>query len=163
MGTEIERKFLVTGGEWRHGSRGTRIRQGYLAVDDDRRMAIRVRIKGDKAYLNIKAVRGDDLAVRDEYEYGIPVEDANAMLDALCVRPPIDKVRHEVLHEGMLWEVDVFEGANAGLVVAEIELEDRDQPFARPAWLGEEVTDDPRFLNQSLSAHPYRDWGTPGS
>ena len=158
MGTEIERKFLVVGDGWRAGGEGTRIRQGYLMADDARRVAIRVRVHGERANLNIKAVRGDDLAVRDEYEYPIPLADADAMLDALCMDTPIEKVRHEVRHEGMVWEVDVFEGANAGLIVAEIELETRGQSFALPDWLGEEVSDDPRYLNQNLSKHPYREW-----
>lgn len=158
MGTEIERKFLVVGNDWRAGAKGTRIRQGYLLADKDRFIAIRVRVHGERANLNIKAVRGNDLAVRDEYEYPIPLADADTMLDTLCADPPIDKVRYEVHYEGMLWEIDEFEGANAGLVVAEIELDDRGQHFERPPWLGEEVSDDPRYLNQYLSTHPYREW-----
>jgi len=161
MGTEIERKFLVIGDDWREGARGTRIRQGYLFADAERRVAIRVRVHGERANLNIKAVHGDDLAVRDEYEYPIPVEDANAMLDTLCAHPPIDKVRHEVDYEGMLWEIDVFEGANEGLIVAEVELQKRAQEFARPPWLGREVSDDPRYLNQHLATNPYRNWAAP--
>jgi len=158
MGMEIERKFLVAGDGWRDGASATRIRQGYIMADAGRGIAIRIRVRGERANLNIKAVRGDDLAVRDEYEYPVPLEDAHAMLDTLCADPPIDKVRHEVHYEGMLWEIDVFEGANEGLIVAEIELDERAQAFARPPWLGAEVTGDPRYLNQYLSSHPYRDW-----
>lgn len=159
MGTEIERKFLVVGDAWREAAhKATAIRQGYLVTDDAKRIAVRVRIKGDAANLNIKAVRGEDLAVRDEYEYPIPLGDAQTMLDTLCTGTRIDKVRYEVWVDGLLWEVDAFEGANAGLVVAEVELTDRDQAFAPPSWLGEEVTGDPRYLNQRLAEIPYTRW-----
>lgn len=154
MGTEIERKFLVKGDAWRVGAHASRIRQGYLCVGPP--VAIRVRISDGQATLNVK--KATLATVRDEFEYAIPAEDAQAMLDGLCDGFPIDKTRHRAVYEGMTWEVDEFHGENAGLVVAEIELEAVDQAFARPDWLGEEVSDDARFFNSSLSRCPYAHW-----
>lgn len=153
MGREIERKFLVAGNGWRSNS-GVEIRQGYL--NDDKERTVRVRTAGDQAWLTIKGItRG---ATRSEYEYAIPFEEAEMLLDELCLRPLIEKRRYRVAHDGDLWEVDEFFGDNEGLVVAEIELESEDQPFSRPDWLGEEVTGDPRYYNVNLVSHPYRDW-----
>lgn len=153
MGKEIERKFLVSGEGWREGD-ASDYRQGYLNLDKER--TVRVRIAGDAGRITVKGVtRG---ATRAEYEYPVPVEDAAAMLDDLCLRPLIEKRRYLVDYHGMTWEVDEFSGENAGLVVAEIELEDPDQPFDRPPWLGEEVTDDPRYYNASLVQKPYSRW-----
>lgn len=155
MGTEIERKFLVAADGWRSEvQRKTRFRQGYLANNE--RCSVRVRVAGDEARLNIKSAT---LAVRrQEYEYAIPVDEANEMLDSLAEKPIIEKTRHYVDHAGHLWEVDEFEGDNAGLVVAEIELKSADEVFERPDWIGEEVSDDPRYYNVNLVAHPYKDW-----
>jgi len=155
MGTEIERKFLVTGDGWRaHAERPIRYRQGYLASDPG--CSVRVRIGGDEARLNIKSAT---LGVtRLEFEYPLPLADAELLLERLCRRPLIEKTRHRVLYRGHEWEVDVFAGENEGLVVAEIELEREDEPFARPSWLGEEVSDDPRYYNVSLVTRPYKDW-----
>ena len=145
MGIEIERKFLVKGAGWR-GTPGTEISQGYLSRDKER--TVRVRIAGDRAYLTVKGpTRG---AVRPEFEYEIPLADARELLK-LCAPLLIEKRRHIVEYRGSRWEVDEFSGAHAGLVLAEIELQAPDQPFARPAWLGKEVTDDPRYLNSNLS------------
>ncbi len=159
MAQEIERKFLVTGDGWRSG-RGSTIRQGYLSTEKTR--TVRVRTKADRAttvthaYLTIKGVATG--IARAEYEYEIPVADANELLDQLCRQPLIEKHRYTLTHEGMTWEVDEFFGDNQGLIVAEIELEHPDQPFARPPWLGEEVTADLRYFNAALSQHPYTHW-----
>lgn len=152
MATEIERKFLVGGEGWRNGT-GVRLRQGYLNRDKNR--AVRIRIQGDRAFLTIKGpTRG---ATRTEFEYEIPVADAESLLE-LCDGPLVEKMRYVVPCEGLSWEIDVFEGANAGLVLAEIELKSEDQPFARPPWLGMEVTDDPRYYNVNLATLPYGAW-----
>lgn len=152
MATEIERKFLVTGEAWRSAD-GTRLVQGYLNRDKAR--TVRVRVAGEQAFLTIKGqTRG---ATRAEFEYEIPLAEAEALLQ-LCDGPVIEKIRHLVPHAGFTWEVDEFFGDNAGLVVAEIELQSEDQGFERPDWVSEEVTHDPRYFNSSLAAHPYRRW-----
>lgn len=155
MATEIERKFLIRDDRWRQqADAGQRIAQGYLIGARD--ASVRVRIEGDQANLNIKSAT---LGIyRQEYEYPIPLVDAREMLDNLCEKPIIDKVRYHVSHAGHLWEIDVFEGENAGLVVAEIELDSEDEAFEQPDWLGEEVSDDVRYYNVSLVKHPYKDW-----
>jgi adenylate cyclase len=152
VATEIERKFLVTGEGWRQPE-PLRICQGYLNRDADR--TVRVRIAGERAYLTIKG-RAQGLA-RPEFEYEIPVTDAEQLLK-LCEGPILEKHRHVLVHAGSQWEVDEFHGDNQGLVVAEIELEREDQPFECPQWLHTEVTDDPRYLNSNLSRQPYRTW-----
>jgi len=155
MGIEIERKFLVKGDGWRsQATCQTRFSQGYLSRDPAR--TVRVRIAGDAAFLTIKgATRG---ATRAEFEYAVPLADAQQML-ALCDGPAVEKIRHLCPHEGMTWEVDEFLGANAGLVVAEIELQSEGQAFARPAWLGDEVTGDGRYVNANLVVKPFSSWG----
>lgn len=153
MGTEIERKFLVQGENWREG-RGITYRQGYLSTAPER--TVRVRTAGDKGYLTIKgASRG---ASRLEFEYEIPLHEANQLLDELCHQPLIEKRRYKVQYGGLTWEVDEFFGENDGLVLAEIELRDEDQAFDPPAWLGREVTGDPRYYNANLVNHPYSRW-----
>ena len=154
MGTEIERKFLVKDDTWREGAQGVRCRQGYMAGGPP--VAVRVRIMGGVATLNIKKATVD--ITRDEFEYTIPLEDAEALLAGLCKGYPIEKTRYKVSFEGMLWEIDVFEGANEGLVVAEVELDDVDQYFDKPPWAGEEVSHDPRYLNTQLSRWPFAEW-----
>jgi adenylate cyclase len=149
---EIERKFLVLDMRWQTEP-GVPYRQGYLNRDKAR--TVRVRIAGEGAFLTIKGVSVG--ATRTEFEYPIPAADAQALL-ALCEGPLIEKTRYRVLHEGTLWEVDVFAGDNAGLVVAEVELTSEDQPFARPAWLGVEVTHDARYFNSNLASHPFAMW-----
>jgi adenylate cyclase len=155
MAIEIERKFLVRDDSWRaRADAGAFFSQGYLSSDPKR--CIRVRIAADRAWLNIKsAVSG---VRRLEYDYEIPVADAREMLHSACADPPVEKTRYHVPHGQHVWEVDVFEGANAGLVVAEIELADEQEPFARPAWLGEEVSNDPRYYNMNLSRLPFSRW-----
>jgi adenylate cyclase len=161
MGIEIERKFLVTGDGWRaQAHRVVPMAQGYLndqaAMDSGaQRASVRVRLEGDEARLNIKS---RELGrSRQEFDYPIPVEEARALL-ALCVGGLIDKRRHLVEHAGHLWEVDEFLGDNAGLVVAEIELQHRDETFAHPDWLGAEVTEAARYYNLALASRPYSQW-----
>lgn len=155
MGQEIERKFLVADDSWRAAAdAGARYRQGYLHSDPS--LAVRVRTEDGRAVLTIKG--GGEGIVRSEYEYEIPRSDAEEMLEQLCRAPLIDKTRYHVRHQGHLWEIDVFAGANAGLVVAEIELDAEHEVFARPGWLGLEVSDDPRYYNARLAQHPYCEW-----
>ena len=154
MKLEIERKFLVRGDDWRTGATRTLYRQGYLCTDPGR--TVRVRLGGDRAVLAIKG-EGDGLA-RPEFEFLIPADDAVALLDNLCLQPPVEKYRYLVPHAGLTWEVDEFLGANAGLVLAEIELEHVEQAVPLPAWAGREVTGDPRYYNAYLARHPYTSW-----
>jgi len=154
MGEEIERKFLVSGEAWRETAEGTRYRQGFLSTEPER--TVRVRVAGPRGSITVK---GKNLgARRAEFEYEIPVADAERMLDTLCKRPLIEKVRYVLAVGAHTWEIDVFEGDNAGLVVAEIELRREDEAFERPEWVGDEVTDDPRYFNSNLVANPYRAW-----
>jgi len=155
MGREIERKFLVKGEGWREAAtRQTRMRQGYLS--DGMSRSIRVRLEGNRAAINIKSSR--DGIQRLEFEYPVPVEDAVAMLDHVALKPLIEKTRYEVPVGAHLWEVDVFEGANSGLIVAEVELGSVDEAFERPDWAGEEVSHDHRYYNVSLRENPYKNW-----
>lgn len=154
MGQEIERKFLVVGDDWRADATGTRYRQGFLSTDP--RRTVRVRMAGEVGFLTIKGITVG--ARRTEHEYEIPRADAEQMLDELCERPLIEKVRFTLRIGRHTWEVDVFEGENEGLVVAEIELEREDESFEIPDWLGDEVTHDPRYFNASLVKAPFRTW-----
>lgn len=155
MATEIERKFLVKDMSWQAmADNGTQYSQGYLVGSEH--ASVRVRIQGDKAYLNIKSAT---LGItRQEFEYEIPVTEAKEMLDTLCEKPLIDKKRYLVKNANHVWEIDVFSGDNEGLVVAEIELKEKTETFEKPAWLGEEVSDDSRYYNVCLVKHPYKDW-----
>ncbi len=155
MATEIERKFLVNGSLWRPDpSKGVHYRQGYLSSEPGR--TVRVRVAGGQGYLTIK---GPTTGItRLEFEYPIPLPDANQLLDVLCQHPLIEKVRYREPWHGFTWEVDQFEGENAGLIVAELELPTADTPFNRPPWLGQEVSDDPRYFNSALAQRPFRDW-----
>jgi adenylate cyclase len=154
MAQEIERKFLVSGDGWRAAAkRSEAYAQGYLAGTP--LASIRVRVAAGRAWLNIKsATTGIE---RQEYEYEIPEAEGRALL-LLCEPGLIEKQRHFVPHGGLLWEVDEFGGGNAGLVVAEVELDSADQPFERPPWVGEEVSHDHRYYNVWLAKHPYRTW-----
>lgn len=155
MGVEIERKFLVTGDAWRAAASSRELlRQGYLA--NTSRASVRVRRAGQAGWLSVKSMTR--AIVREEYEYPIPPADADAMLDRLCAGPRIEKVRHLVAVAGHRWEVDEFLGDNAGLVVAELELDEADEPFERPPWLGAEVTHLERYYNFNLAARPYSQW-----
>jgi adenylate cyclase len=155
MAIEIERKFLVIGEGWREQVEDeTRLVQGYLS--EDARTTVRVRIRGDTAWLTLK---GKTQGIsRLEFEYPIPVDEAETLLRELAVSPLIEKTRYGVSHGGHVWELDVFAGANAGLVLAELELTTVDEAFERPDWLGAEVSDDLRYFNVNLARHPYRDW-----
>lgn len=154
MGVEIERKFLLLGDAWRSLGEPVLLRQGYLSSTRER--VVRVRIEGGQAMLTIKGANVG--AARGEWEYPIPLVDAAELLDGLCEQPLIEKYRRRITHAGMVWEVDEFLGANAGLVVAEIELESEDQAFDQPDWVGEEVSDDARYYNANLIRHPYSQW-----
>lgn len=155
MAKEIERKFLLTSEAWRaQAAPGTRYRQGYLA--NSATCSVRARIAGDKAYLNLKSIT---LGVsRTEFDYPVPLADAEVMLATLCAKPLIEKIRYLIPYGQHTWEIDEFEGDNAGLVVAEIELSSEDEAFECPPWLGEEVSHDPRYYNVCLVRHPYKDW-----
>jgi adenylate cyclase len=154
MGVEIERKFLLAGDGWRALGAPVLLRQGYLCAQPER--VVRVRIEGEGATLTIKG--GNVGATRGEWEYPIPLADAGELLDRLCERPLIEKYRRRIEFDGNIWEVDEFLGANAGLVVAEIELASEEQAFARPDWIGEEVTHDKRYFNSSLIRQPFSGW-----
>lgn len=154
VGKEIERKFLIKNLEWKTNAEGTLYRQGYLSSVKER--TVRVRIAGESAFLTIKGVTVG--VSRSEFEYEIPVRDAERMLDELCERPIIEKKRYKLEHDGFTWEIDEFLGENAGLLVAEVELTSEDQRPALPSWLGAEVSDDPRYYNSSLIKHPYSAW-----
>ncbi len=154
MGKEIERKFLVVGDTWRGLAPGARYRQGYLSTAKER--TVRVRIAGEQAFLTVKGLSMG--AVRAEFEYAIPAVDAEEMLDALCERPIVEKIRYRIPFAGLTWEVDKFGGVNAGLIVAEVELADEAQTFDRPDWIGREVTGEPRYFNANLVARPYSTW-----
>lgn len=154
MAKEIERKFLVRDDSWRNNHSGKPYRQGYLSTVKER--TVRVRTAGEKAFLTVKGVSSG--AARSEYEYEIPTADANEMLDRLCERPLIEKTRYRIPYENLRWEVDEFAGENRGLIVAEVELKDENEHFARPPWVGREVTDDPRYYNVNLVAHPFSKW-----
>lgn len=154
MGIEIERKFLVTGEAWRSLGPKTLYRQGYLPSPDQTK--VRVRIIDEQAYLTIK---GQNTGLsRLEFEYEIPLTDAQALLESLCQSPLIEKYRYRIAWQGFIWEVDEFLGDNAGLILAEVELESETQNPPLPDWLGVEVTHDPRYYNSNLARHPFRAW-----
>ncbi len=154
MGKEIERKFLVKGEDWKKGSRGTVYRQGYLSSAKER--VVRVRTIEDKGFLTIKGITKG--VSRSEFEYEISAEDAGIMLDGICEKPLIEKKRYKVPVGGLVFEVDEFFGENAGLVVAEVELQDENQKIDLPAWVGDEVSGDPRYFNSNLIKHPFSKW-----
>ncbi len=153
MAKEIERKFLVAGDGWR-SRQGRRYRQAYLSTDKER--TVRVRVVDESAWLTIKGLtRG---VTRSEFEYPIPLADAETLLEDLCLQPVIDKTRYLVPVGQHTWEVDEFHGVNEGLVVAEIELASEDEAFEKPDWLGEEVSGDSRYFNANLITHPFSQW-----
>jgi adenylate cyclase len=154
MGKEIERKFLVKGDAWRALADGTSYRQGYLNSAKER--TVRIRTISDRAFLTVKGLTVG--ATRSEYEYEIPLADCNAMLDVLAEKPIIEKKRYKIPFAGLTWEIDEFFGDNAGLIVAEVELQSEGQAFRKPEWVGEEVTSDARYFNSNLIRHPYTRW-----
>jgi adenylate cyclase len=149
---EIERKFLVSGTKWRR-TKGIRYSQGYLNHNKER--TVRIRLTEEKAFLCVKGIITG--ASRMEFEYEIPASDAEQMLN-ICEDQIIEKIRHTVFHKGLKWEIDEFFGDNAGLIIAEVELESESQIFDKPDWLGLEVTDDPRYFNSNLAVNPYNKW-----
>ncbi len=153
MSKEIERKFLVDQNSWEKQGEALAITQGYLSIDPER--TVRVRVIGQNAYITIK---GKTTGItRDEFEYQVPLPDAFDMLK-MAVFPPLEKIRHHIRFEGKLWEVDEFLGENRGLIMAEIELVDENEAIVKPAWVSEEVTGDKRYYNSSLAHYPYTKW-----
>ncbi len=153
MGIEIERKFLVIKDDWRALGTPVRYAQGYLVADGTR--TVRVRIAGNEGFLTIKGAQSG--ISRAEFEYTIPVEDANSIL-RLSASSIVEKFRTKINFEGNIWEVDEFEGENKGLILAEIELKSEAESFTIPSWIGEEVTYDLRYYNSRLSVHPFQNW-----
>lgn len=158
MAVEIERKFLVCNDSWKQQVQTrTLFRQGYMR--NENHATIRIRIAGDSAFLTLKAPRDESGLERLEFEYAIPADDADRILDSICEKPLIEKYRNYIpAGNGLVWEVDEFLGDNAGLIVAELELPDKDTCFVKPDWLGGEVTGDPRYFNAMLTKNPYNKW-----
>lgn len=154
MGIEIERKFLVVSDEWKRLAEPVFMRQAYICSMPGR--VVRVRIEGDSAMLTLKG-KSSGIS-RGEWEYAIPLDDAEELLRDLCEQPLIEKYRYRIAIDGLLWEVDEFLGANAGLVVAEVELLSEEQSVVLPAWVGKEVSHDHRYANANLFKHPYINW-----
>jgi adenylate cyclase len=154
MGVEIERKFLPASDGWRALGEPVLLRQGYLSSDPE--CTVRVRVENGQGVMTIKGRSVG--AARGDWEYPIPLADANELLDRLCEQPLIEKYRRRIPFGQHVWEVDEFLGANAGLVVAEIELGAEDEAFAKPDWIGQEVTDDRRYFNSSLVKLPFSRW-----
>ncbi|NWF60184.1 MAG: CYTH domain-containing protein [Fischerella sp.] len=153
MAKEIERKFLLKGDDWRKLAEGSVYRQGYIPTQG---ATVRVRIVGNQGYLTIK---GPSVKYsRSEFEYPIPIEDAKEMLETLCDRPLIEKIRYKVEWGGLIWEIDEFEGVNKGLILAEVELSDEKQEIELPSWIGEEVSSNPRYYNRNLVKYPFSQW-----
>lgn len=154
MGKEIERKYLVKNEDWKKLAEGVYYKQGYLSTVKER--TVRVRTVGEKGYLTIKGLTVG--VSRSEFEYQIPAEEANQMLDNLCEKPIIEKLRAKVDYKGLTWEIDEFHGENEGLVVAEVEIQDENQVIELPVWVGEEVSGDPRYFNSNLIKNPFSKW-----
>jgi len=154
VGIEIERKFLVVSEDWKILAKPVFMRQGYLSSQANR--VVRVRIEDQAAMLTIKG-KTEGIA-RAEWEYPIPLSDAQELLNGLCEQPLIEKNRYRIAVDDLVWEVDEFFGDNAGLVVAEVELSSVDQVFLKPTWCGEEVSHDHRYANANLFKHPFKLW-----
>jgi CYTH domain-containing protein len=153
MATEIERRFLLKNEHWRALAEGEWLKQGYLSVEAER--TVRVRVKGEQAWLTLKGYISD--ISRHEFEYPIPLADAETIMRTMCPMA-VEKKRYRIPLDGHVWEVDEFFGQNAGLVLAEIELGSEAESYVRPEWLGEEVTQDARYTNSYLSQHPWPSW-----
>ncbi|NJM95909.1 MAG: CYTH domain-containing protein [Phormidesmis sp. RL_2_1] len=161
MAQEIERKFLVKNNNWKALATGLAYCQGYIPTVQSGR-SVRVRTAGTRGYLTLKGpIRGTQGLTRSEFEYEIPLGDAQQMLETLCAKPLIEKTRYRLPLGDVIWDIDEFAGENAGLIVAEVELHCEDQPFERPEWLGEEVSGKPQYYNASLVKYPYSQWPTP--
>ncbi|GGI22233.1 CYTH domain-containing protein [Pedobacter mendelii] len=155
MGKEIERKFLLNHTKWHNINKteGKHFRQGYILTEPTK--TIRVRITNTQAWLTIKGISVG--ASRLEYEYEIPLHEASELLDNFS-ESALEKIRYEIMHQGKLWEVDVFLGENEGLIVAEIELSSEDEHFELPEWIAEEVTHEKKYYNSILTIHPFKNW-----
>jgi CYTH domain-containing protein len=160
LGLEIERKYLVKNKNYKKLKieNKNRIEQGYITLDKEK--LIRIRIASRDAFLTIKGLATK--ITRHEYEYQIPVKEAREMLELFCYQPIIKKVRYAIKYQGKVWEIDEFEGLNRGLTIAEIELENEDEKFDKPDFIGQEVTDDPRYYNFNLVKNPYKEWEASG-
>ena len=154
MALEIEHKFLVKGDAYRTHAEPVLYRQGYLCIDANKE--VRIRMAGEDAFITIKSKISE--TVRQEFEYSIPAADAQLMLEESCENRIVEKYRYRIPFAGKVWEVDEFLGENAGLVVAEIELEYEGEPFEEPDWIGQEVSSDDRYLNAALAMNPYKNW-----
>lgn len=154
MPQEIERKFLVIKDSWRNLAEGKIYRQGYISIQ--KTATVRIRVIGNEGYLTIKGPSSK--YSRSEFEYPIPIADAQEMLDTLCERPLIEKVRYRVEYGNLIWEIDEFDGDNKGLIVAEVELSDEEQQIDVPDWVGEEVSHDPKYFNSNLVKNPFSQW-----
>ncbi|OKH39633.1 adenylate cyclase [[Phormidium ambiguum] IAM M-71] len=154
MAIEIERKFLVNGDQWRSLASGITYRQGYICTKKEG--VVRVRIVGDRGYLTIKGLSVGNS--RAEFEYQIPLSDAQTMLETMCERPLIEKNRYIIKHGELIWEVDEFFGENAGLIIAEVELSTEEQVIELPEWVGIEVSHDARYFNANLIKYPFCQW-----
>lgn len=155
MGQEIERKYLVDIEQWKKIAKpkGENYRQGYLLTDSGK--TIRVRVTPDKAFLTIKGIT--HYATRSEFEYEIPVKDANELLEQFSVSE-LTKIRYKIIYQDKLWEIDEFLGENSGLIIAEIELIAEDEKFQEPVWVSKEVTGDAKYYNANLAKSPFNTW-----
>lgn len=154
MAQEIERKYLVKSADWPSMAAGIFYKQGYIATQN--KIAVRVRIVGNRAFLTLKSENVGPS--RLEFEYEIPVVDANSLIDKFCEKPLIEKTRYKIDYAGLTWEVDVFSGDNEGLTLAEVELESETQKIECPPWIAQEVTGDAKYYNSNLAKHPYNQW-----
>lgn len=154
MAKEIERKFLIDASTIGSLENGMSIKQGYISTTD--KTVVRVRVAGNMAYLTLKGENKQ--LTRSEFEYGIPINDAEQIITELCNGPIVEKTRYLRIYEGHTWEIDVFHGDNDGLIVAEIELESEEEAFKKPSWIAIEVSNDARYYNSSLLDHPYKNW-----
>lgn len=154
MAIEIERKYLVKGNSYKCGISGYLYKQGYLSSNPE--SVVRIRVCNDKGYVTIKS-RAEGIS-RLEFEYEIPLNDAEEMLNLLCEKPIIEKHRYKYEYMGFVWEIDEFHGENEGLIVAEIELDNENSVFSKPEWVGEEVTGVIKYNNSYLVEHPFAEW-----
>jgi len=151
---EIERKFLVTSNDWKENNKGVLYRQGYLSIDPER--TVRVRLESEYGKITIKGKKENGAG--DEYEYDIPRNEAVYLIEHLCIKPSIEKMRCKINYRGNIWIVDEFLGENLGLILAEIELGSVNQQFDKPEWIGEDVTEDPKYKNANLVKNPFSKW-----
>lgn len=155
MGLEIERKFLVINDQWKDSVISESVlKQGYLSLQAN--ATVRVRVDGHQAFLTVKSATTG--ISRAEFEYSIPVTDAESMLQQIAEKPFVDKIRYKVKCGDHVWDLDLFHGANLGLVVAEVELDHEQESFEMPAWAGQEVSSDSRYRNTNLVSHPFNQW-----